>query len=503
MEIESNPKLLESLLSKSYKEKSEVGVTIRSETSYENLSDRFVFKDKNFSLQYAHLYFSRLSHHRPLLENKLKALHLSACRVIEVKNDAPACTIGTLYKEMKLKPNVLHKLNQEQALGTEKFKDYTSDDDTLYLEDETGRLRLNFQEYLPTEPTESGLSIIDKQYTPKDLITGLVLAIQGRTDKLGVLYVHRLYFCDVPNNPSDEVFKQVNDGIRKFVLNPKRNFTNIHDFMYYVENEQNNDKFVAILSGLNMRHDQPCAGLQNFKQFIFGDIPSHKMRKFASKISKIVFAGNTLHEDKDLQVCLQGAFKVEELYARVFQDMKKSLESLDDFCSELSQNVTLDIMPGDNDPTDDALPQQPINRAYFRKGFSNGHLNAVTNPYLFRLENTHILGTSGKNVQDLMQYSNFSENEIDVLEAMLYWRNIAPTAPDTLKCHPFDSEDPFLMSELPHVYFAGNMKKFDTKLFLDTKNSRVCRLITIPTFSETNSFVVLNLRTLDTFEVHC
>jgi len=285
MEIESstNPKLLDSFLSKSYKEKSEVGVTVRSETSYENLSEKFMLRDRNFNLQYAHLYFSRLSQHRPLLENKLKALHLGACRVIEVKNDAPVCTIGTLYKEMKLKPNVLHKLNQEEALGTEKFKDYTSDDDTMYLEDETGRVRLNFQEYMPTEPKEGGLAIIDKQYSPRELITGLVVAIQGRTDKLGVLYVHRIHFCDVPNNHSDEVFKQVKDGIRKFVLNPQRNFTNIHDFIYYMENEQNNDKFVAIASGLNMRHDQSSASLQNFRQFIFGDIPSLKMRKVEKK----------------------------------------------------------------------------------------------------------------------------------------------------------------------------------------------------------------------------
>jgi len=47
------------------------------------------------------------------------------------------------------------------------------------------------------------------------------------------------------------------------------------------------------------------------------------------------------------------------------------------------------------------------------------------------------------------------------------------------------------------------MKKFDTKLFYDSKNSRVCRLVTVPVFSETGSFVVVNLRNLDTFEVHC
>jgi len=279
MEIENNSKILESLLAKNYKEKNEATHTIRSETAYENLSQRFVQKDRNFNLQYAHLYFSRLSQHRPLLENKLKSLHLSSCKVIEIKNDSQVCTIGTLYKEMKLKPNVLHKLNQEQALGSEKFKDYMSEDDFLFLEDETGRVKLNFQEYIPTEPKEGGLTIVDRQYTPSELITGLVIAIQGRTDKLGTLYVHRLYFCDVPNNPSDEIFKQVRDGIRKFVLNPQRNFLNIHDFMYYMENEQNNDKFVAIVSGLNLKHDSSHVALQNFKQFIFGDIPSGKIRK--------------------------------------------------------------------------------------------------------------------------------------------------------------------------------------------------------------------------------
>lgn len=92
---------------------------------------------------------------------------------------------------------------------------------------------------------------------------------------------------------------------------------------------------------------------------------------------------------------------MEELYARVFQDLKKSLEMIDSFCYDLSQNVTVDIMPGDNDPSDDALPQQPINRAYFPKGYACGHLNAVTNPYQFSVDETRILGTSGSQLKSL------------------------------------------------------------------------------------------------------
>lgn len=75
--------------------------------------------------------------------------------------------------------------------------------------------------------------------------------------------------------------------------------------------------------------------------------------------------------------------------------MRKSLEMLDNFCYDLSQNVTVDVMPGEADPSDDALPQQPLNRAYFPKGYAVGHLNAVTNPYHFSMDETHILGTSG------------------------------------------------------------------------------------------------------------
>jgi len=33
----------------------------------------------------------------------------------------------------------------------------------------------------------------------------------------------------------------------------------------------------------------------------------------------------------------------------------------------------------------------------------------------------------------MYHYTDMSENMLDFMEAALYWRNIAPTAPDTLK----------------------------------------------------------------------
>ena len=39
-----------------------------------------------------------------------------------------------------------------------------------------------------------------------------------------------------------------------------------------------------------------------------------------------------------------------------------------------------------------------------------------------------------------------------------------PTAPDTLTTYPFASEDPFILGDAPHVFFAGNQPHFTTRM---------------------------------------
>ncbi len=130
---------------------------------------------------------------------------------------------------------------------------------------------------------------------------------------------------------------------------------------------------------------------------------------------------------------MHGAFKAEEMYTKIFQNMENSMALLDNFFLELSKSINIDLMPGKNDPSDDTLPQQPLNRAYFPNSYPCANFSAVTNPHAFQIGETHFLGTSGQNIQDLYHYTDFSDNNIDLMEAFLYWRNIAPSAPDTLK----------------------------------------------------------------------
>ena len=48
------------------------------------------------------------------------------------------------------------------------------------------------------------------------------------------------------------------------------------------------------------------------------------------------------------------------------------------------------------------------------------------------------------------------------MEAMLRWRLVAPTAPDTLWCYPFQDGDQFVLKECPHVFLVGNLPSYTT-----------------------------------------
>lgn len=56
------------------------------------------------------------------------------------------------------------------------------------------------------------------------------------------------------------------------------------------------------------------------------------------------------------------------------------------------------------------------------------------------------------------------EDRLDVLEALLQWRHLVPTAPDTLTAYPFQNIDPFVLEATPHVMFAGNQPRFATRM---------------------------------------
>ncbi|CAG8770950.1 10224_t:CDS:2, partial [Acaulospora morrowiae] len=118
----------------------------------------------------------------------------------------------------------------------------------------------------------------------------------------------------------------------------------------------------------------------------------------------------------------------------------------------------------------------------------------VTNPYWCELDGVVFLGTSGQTIDDIYKYVN-SEDRLKFAERTLHWRHIAPTAPDTLWCYPFQDVDPFIMSQAPHVYFISNQKEFATSTIEGPDKQRT-RIILLPSFAETGVVVLVNLKNL-------
>lgn len=65
-----------------------------------------------------------------------------------------------------------------------------------------------------------------------------------------------------------------------------------------------------------------------------------------------------------------------------------------------------------------------------------------------------------------------------------------------LGSYPFQDNDPFIIRECPHVLFVGNQPHFATTIIEGPAGQQV-RLITVPTFKDTGTLVLLDGETLE------
>lgn len=165
---------------------------------------------------------------------------------------------------------------------------------------------------------------------------------------------------------------------------------------------------------------------------------------------------------------------------------------------ELAESVSVDMMPGERDPSNHSLPQQPLFASLLPYSSSMSTFRLVTNPYDITINGVHIVGTSGQNLDDIYKYVT-TEDRLQIAEGTLHWRHMAPTAPDTLACLPFFESDPFVFDSTPHVYFIGNQPSFAQKLVRDPDTGVVVKIVLVPSFARTGEALILNLRTLDVY----
>lgn len=257
--------------------------------------------------------------------------------------------------------------------------------------------------------------------------------------------------------------------------------------------------------------------MELFQQWLYGNLPDNdKNRDFeASNVVRIIIAGNSIRTSIEVRpktILMRQPESVATLHA---------VQAVDDLLAGWSQSVNVDLMPGEFDPANCMLPQQPMHHCMFPNSTPCGAFQCVTNPYEIKVEDRLILGTSGQNLTNIQKYSKL-EHPLDVMKSIAKWSILAPTAPDTLPCYPYYDQDPFIVKQCPHILFTGNTSEFATSLyegkgrycdamlcyfsiqFLDLmslsllgSSGQKIRLVCVPSFSVTESVAVVNLRTLE------
>ncbi|CAO3703164.1 unnamed protein product [Rhizopus stolonifer] len=417
--------------------------------SLENLNGQFRVEQQSYTQQYASMYYLRLIKLREAVLNAAKErwsglseIPRYVAKVLDTQPNELCFMVGTVYMQMPKKPYVMNDLEDDETIiNPVTPAKYRSDEDIISLEDESGRVEITG-------------ACLSKQL----LVTGMIVGILGKEIASGTFDV--IDIC-LPGVPEQQPLENMEVSEKP--------------------------KYVALLSGLSIGGD---AQFDMRRQLLLELLTGELEGGLSSSITRVILAGNSTNKPKQIK----NNDKKKYGYDSTLYDTATILQ-LDEFLEEICNTVDVDVMPGATDPSQRHLPQQRMHPSMFRHSHKLSTFHSVSNPYWCEIDNVTFLGTSGQNIDDIYKYAE-SEDRLEMAESCMYWRHMAPSAPDTLWSYPFKDRDPFIIDKCPHVYFIGNQPEFDDNLLQGPDGQKI-RVILLPSFAETGTVVLLNISNLE------
>ena len=344
--------------------------------------------------------------------------------------------------DMPLKPNILDDISKDVGLSAnhlhpssctdllskhwisapparEKYLSPSGEDQTM-LEDESGRLRL-----------------IGTPLQTSMLVTGCIIAVMGTENANGDFEILDLKVPDLSRQPQRWEREDSNIALNNGVNG------NSGKIKAPVDSERASGGKVAIVSGLGISGEEADSlRLDLLTEYLLGEAGGKQDQDEAGKISRLILAGNSLSEATPLPVKddLSGK-KASKKYGYDASAYNPAPTAhLDDFLRTLLPSLPITLLPGDSDPANVSLPQQPIHPAMFPHSRAYaampgakepGWFDSVTNPWEGDIDGWRIMGNGGQPINDVYKYVE-GEDRLDMMENLMRWRCGAPTAPDTL-----------------------------------------------------------------------
>jgi DNA polymerase delta subunit 2 len=284
------------------------------------------------------------------------------------------------------------------------------------LEDESGRIRLI------GAPLETAM-----------LVTGCIVAVMGTENANGDFEIADIRVPDLPRQPQ----RWERDDSATAVTNGSSAKQKISG-----EKQGTCGGKIAIVSTLGIGGgDTDGLRLDMLTEYLSGEASGTTEQSDVAHISRLIIAGNALAAANPLNVADEIVVKRSKKYgydASAYDP--KPTAHLDSFLSTLLPSMPVTLIPGESDPANVSLPQQPIHPAMLPKSRIYGDIpgtadppwfDSVTNPWEGDIDGWRFMGNGGQPIDDVFKYVE-GDDRIMMMENLLRWRCGAPTAPDTL-----------------------------------------------------------------------
>nr|CEL67543.1 TPA: DNA polymerase delta subunit 2 [Neospora caninum Liverpool] len=507
------------------------GGFFRAAADYEDRgSERFVVRPRKYQQQYSAVYYSRLAALSDTLfkqaESRWPGVCIHPC-IRDVQTGQQCVIVGTLFKDMVLKPSALKEyLDDIQVQVTP--NSFLSDSDSLFLEDQTARVRL-VVDAAPPASSDADEETAEETHAEGDareeteghqlrvngVVTGLIVAVRGVATDNGRFLVQD--FCLGGAPPVPPLPRRVPPAETPARLALPDGALGDVDL---------DSKFVAFVSDLRIGDETgDPAPLQLLRDFLLGAFGGPFKCRLASRVVRLIIAGNALSAVRKPPATVPPALSSSPLKqaSATHASVKATLQEADVFLSQLASSIPIDLMPGSGDPTTYSLPQQPLHAALLPISRTYGSIRGVSNPHAFSLDKIRFIGSSGQPVSNVCAFSDLSP--LEALRLCAEGRCLAPTAPDSLSLYPFVREDPCCIAppDYHHVYFSANHEALSfERLQKITRNVQTTSadgaekamdvdeaedsegplLLCIPSFAKTSTLVLVDLQSLAVHPVH-